>query len=189
MKKIITFTSEWNTISKKIIDFLEDKSKTHEFTWKNYEFSNFRTFAKEYGVEAPQTCLLVEDEKIIKKTQGVFDENILSSWINDFAAPTIVEDAVLEVEPVVEVVLEAEAVVEAELTSDEAVEAVLEAVVEDKPIAEDDIPVVVHHEPVTIIDLIDDSVIFDGAVFEDEFSSEDLGNDISEDVIDPEDLF
>jgi thioredoxin 1 len=203
MKKLLTFTATWCGPCKMLKPILQQLHDEGLIVWENHDIDQEAKFAQNFLVSSVPTLLFYEaDGNVSKKEVGFMPrEKILKLYhpdkdftsvqsIIESTEVSIVEDAVLEVEPVVEAVLEAEAAVEVELVADEPIIPVLEeTVVEDEPIVKEEAPVVVHHEPVTIIDLIDDTVVFDGAVFEDEFSSEDLGNDTPEDVVDPEDLF
>ena len=225
MKKIITFTSEWNSIGKKIVEFLSEQSKTQTFTWENYEFSDFRPFAKQYGVETPQTCLLIDNNVVLEKTNNTCDEKIFSYWISLFAAPideVIIEDVVASEDDEAFVFSEEDA--KALPDADEAneshpeldgaangfVDVVLEAedIVEAVPEAEDGVGVVLEADdvvgaileadqttlkPKAVTDADNLILSFDfeeePVLFDDEFSSEDLGNDTPDDILDPEDLF
>jgi thioredoxin 1 len=228
MKKLLTFTATWCGPCKMLKPILQQLHDEGLIVWENHDIDENKELAQTMNIKSVPSLLFYENNEVTFTASGFMPrEKVLKLYYpnGDFkeTAPTIVEDVVLEAEPVLEAVLEAEAVVEAELVADEATEVVLEEVVEDEPvveveleeesivndeelvqdepIVEDDIvieneepikhetPVTIKKEPVSIIDLIDDTVIFDGAVFDDEFSSEDLGNDTPEDVVDPEDLF
>jgi thioredoxin 1 len=194
MKKLLTFTATWCGPCKMLKPILEQLHHEGLIVWENHDIDENKELAQTMNIKSVPSLLFYENNEVTFTASGFMPrEKVLKLYYpnGDFkeTAPTIVEDVVLEPEPVLEAVLEAEVVVEAELVADEAVEAVLEEVVEDEAIVQDEVPVVVHKEPVRIIDLIDDTAIFDGAVFDDEFSDEDLGNDTPEDVIDPEDLF
>jgi thioredoxin 1 len=195
MKKLLTFTATWCGPCKMLKPILQQLHDEGLIVWENHDIDENKELAQTMNIKSVPSLLFYENNEVTFTASGFMPrEKVLKLYYpnGDFkeTAPTIVEDVVLEAEPVLEAVLEAEAVVEAELVADEAVVPVLEeTVVEDEAIIQHEAPVVVHNEPVTIIDLIDDTVIFDGAVFDDEFSSEDLGNDTPEDVVDPEDLF
>jgi hypothetical protein len=89
-------------------------------------------------------------------------------------------DVVLEAEDVVEVVLEAQDVVGVVLEAEDVVEAILESektTLKPKAVTDAD-------NLILSFDFDEEPIVFD-----DEFSSEDLGNDTPDDVVDPEDLF
>jgi thioredoxin-like negative regulator of GroEL len=98
MKKIITFTSEWNSNAKKVIDFL---SKKQPAFWESYEFGENRELALSFGVKKSQTYILVEDSTVLASYEGALKEEIFESWIQQIepkAAPDEFE-VVVETEP------------------------------------------------------------------------------------------
>jgi thioredoxin 1 len=97
----------------------------------------------------------------------------------DGAANGVV-DVVLEAEDIVEAILEAEDVVGVVLEADDVVDAILETeqtILKPKAVTDAD-------NLILSFDFDEEPVLFD-----DEFSSEDLGNDTPDDVVNPDDLF
>lgn len=147
-----------------MIAWLDDAQKTAPFVWHNFEFSDHRDLAKSYQVLKPQTYLLLEDDEIIETYQGGLNIAIFNEWIGkESTVAEIIESS------------------EHFIKEDDVIIEATPAIIEDLEIAAPEETKLT--PPVDIVDVVDED-----AVYDDEFSDEDLGNDIPQ-TIDPDDLF
>ena len=216
MNTIKIFTKFWSEESKAILAIIEDLKQKNILSYENYDLDIYKDYGKQNKIKSIPTILVVdvdgyEIKRFEKESIELTEEFILNILNLEEVSKDIViiEDVVAseddeafvfsdedfaslpdadeanESHPeldgaangFVDVVIEAEDIIEVLLDDVEDVVDVAQTALKPKAVTDAD-------NLILSFDFEEEPIVFD-----DEFSSEDLGNDTPDDVIDPEDLF
>ena len=179
MKKLITFTASWCGPCKMLKPILEQLHNEGLIVWENYDIDENKDYAKQMGIKSvPVLFFLDEKGMTFTKENGFIPrERILEIYGSPQTVAQIIESSEHFIKEDNVIVEEVEIVQEEPfVVDDEPNETVIEEL-------EADISLLT---PPQIAE--DFEVIAFDEVYDDEFSDEDLGNDLPH-TIDPDDLF
>jgi thioredoxin 1 len=203
MKKLLTFTASWCGPCKMLKPILQQLHDEGLIVWENHDIDENKQLAQDMGIKSVPTLLFYESDRIAFTASGFMPrEKVLKFYYpnGDFKDVTTI---VAEAAPIDDFIIEdvvASEDDEAFVFSDEDFASLPDADEANESHPELDgaangfVDVAQNTlKPKAVTDADNLILSFDfeeePIVFDDEFSSEDLGNDTPDDVIDPEDLF